>query len=241
MPAHSGRMLRVRARVHGGRLHECVGLVPARAMLFHLGMNTKLMLATLLLSSVAAADRGPAAPDFLGRAPSRHIDPSMVASPMTNPIEPVDVVAFKLDSATLTDGGMAQLDSTALWLKVHPRHRLVLEGHTDKLGAMPYNEDLANRRLSTVRAALMARGIHSDRIVMVTYGEADAITPENPNDRRVVMFATTMPVRKLVNASLDQRPALVATWTERGALVQLQHGLGETPTRTVTPAATARR
>ena len=196
----------------------------------------------MLLSSVAVADAkgGPAAPDFLGTAPSRHIDHSLTASPMTTPIDPVDVVAFKLDSATLTEGGMAQLDSTARWLVTHPLHRIVLEGHTDKLGALPYNEDLANRRLSTVRAALMARGIHSDRIVMITYGETDAITPENPNDRRVVMFATTMPTRQVVTASLDNRPALVATWTERGSLMQLQHGVGRPPAAPA-PAATARR
>jgi hypothetical protein len=201
-------------------------------MLFPLGMNTKLMLATLLLSSVAVADRGPAAPDFLGRAPSRHIDQSLAASQQTTPIEPLDVVAFKLDSSTLTEGGAAQLDSTAGWLKANPRYRIVLEGHTDKLGAMPYNEDLANRRLAVVRAALIHRGVASDRIVMITYGETDAITPENPNDRRVVMFATAQPVRQVVNASLDHRPALVATWTERGALMQLQHGLGRPVTTT---------
>jgi len=206
-------------------------------MLFILSMNTKLVVASLLFSSLALADRGLSAPDFLGATPVRHIDRSLTASPEDTLIEPLDIVAFKLDSDLMTEGGITQVDATARWLKEHAKYRVVLEGHTDMLGVRPYNEDLANRRLSNVRSRLLKLGINSDRIVMITYGETEAHVPENPNDRRVVMFATAMPVRAVVNASLNHRQALVATWTERNSLMQLQHGLG----RPVAPTATAKR
>lgn len=194
----------------------------------------------LMASSVAMAD-GPKAPDFLGKAPSRHIDRSLTASQAGTPIDPGDVVAFKLDSEILSDGGIAQVDSTARWLKAHPRYRVVLEGHTDIIGLTAYNEDLANRRINTVRSRLLRRGVHSDRIVMVTYGETEATYPENPNDRRVVMFATTLPVRAVVNASLDRRLALVAMWTDRKTVMQLQHGIGRPANAQARPAKTMRR
>jgi hypothetical protein len=183
-------------------------------------MKTTLV-ALLLTSTAAFADNAPIGPDFVGSAPRSHIDPSLTASGAMNRIDPVDVVAFPLDSADLSSGSLIQIDRSATWLKRHPRFRIVLEGHTDLVGVSPYNEDLASRRVAAVRERLMRRGIPSDRIVLITYGESRAIDPENPEDRRVVMFASDKPVRAIVSAQLGHRHALVATWTERGSRLQM--------------------
>ena len=182
----------------------------------------KTTLAALLLTSTFAfADNAPIGPDFVGSAPRSHIDPSLTASGAVNRIDPVDVVAFRNDSADLSSGALIQIDRSATWLNRHPRFRIVLEGHTDQLGVTPYNEDLATRRVHAVRERLMRRGIPSDRIVLITYGEMQAISPDNPEDRRVVMFASDRPVRDVVAAQLGHRRALVATWTERGSRLQM--------------------
>jgi hypothetical protein len=182
----------------------------------------KTTLAALLLSStVAFADNAPIGPDFVGTAPRAHIDPSLTASGAMNRIDPVDVVAFRNNSEDLSSAALTQIDRSAAWLKRHPRFRLVLEGHTDRIGIDPYNEDLATRRVQAVRERLMRRGIPSDRIVLITYGEAQAIAPDNTEDRRVVMFASDKPVRDVVAAQLGYRHALVATWTERGSRLQM--------------------
>jgi outer membrane protein OmpA-like peptidoglycan-associated protein len=177
--------------------------------------------ALLLTSSVALADNAPIGPDFVGTAPRAHIDPSLTASGAMNRIDPVDIVAFRYNSPDLSSSALVQIDRSAAWLKRHPRFRLVLEGHTDRLGVDPYNEDLATRRVQAVRERLMRRGITSDRIVLITYGEAQAIAPENPEDRRVVMFASDQPVRDVVATQLGHRHALVATWTEQGSRLQM--------------------
>jgi hypothetical protein len=195
----------------------------------------KTTLAALLLtftSSVALADNAPIGPDFVGSAPRAHIDPSLTASGAMNRIDPVDVVAFNYNSSDLSSSSLVQIDRSAAWLKRHPRFRLVLEGHTDRLGVDPYNEDLASRRAQAVRERLMRRGIASDRIVLITYGEAQAITPENPEDRRVVMFASDKPVRDVVSAQLGHRHALVATWTERGSRLQMMSDAALPPATT---------
>jgi hypothetical protein len=195
--------------------------------------------ALLLTSSVAIADNAPIGPDFVGSAPRAHIDPSLTASGAMNRIDPVDVVAFRYNSAELSSSSLVQIDRSATWLKRHPRFRLVVEGHTDRIGVDPYNENLAMHRAQAVRERLMRRGIPSDRIVLITYGEAQAINPDNPEDRRVVMFASDKPVRDVVAAQLGHRHALVATWTERGSRFEmLSDAAFGTPTGTT---ATARR
>jgi outer membrane protein OmpA-like peptidoglycan-associated protein len=210
----------------------------ARLMLFLSHMKTTLA-ALLLTSTVAFADNAPIGPDFVGTAPRAHIDPSLTASGAMNRIDPVDVVAFRRDSADLSSSSLIQIDRSAAWLKRHPRFRLVLEGHTDRLGVDPYNEDLASRRVAAVRERLMRRGISSDRIVLITYGEAQAIAPDNVEDRRVVMFASDKPVREVVSAQLGYRRALVATWTERGSRLQmLSDAAFDTQAR---PSAVSRR
>jgi hypothetical protein len=207
----------------------------ARVMLDLLVMKTKLglMVGSLLLSSAALADTP--APDFIGKGARPHIDPTLVASSATNPIEPGDVVPFTHDNATLLDSSYAQVDRAALWLKVHPRHKIVLEGHTDMTGSDVYNDDLANRRIDAVRHRLMANGIPSDRIVMLTFGERAML--ENPAERRVRMYATTLSPQAVI-ALTPRNAGIVAQWTDNGAMMTMRNG---TPPLKVNPPQTARR
>jgi hypothetical protein len=185
------------------------------------------VLGTSLLSSAAFADApATSAPDFVSTAPQRHIDRSLVASPdPVKWIEPGDVLPFEHNSAWLTDAGLTQVDAAARWLKAHPKHRLVLAGHTDALGLEAYNQDLATRRMAVVRERLRQRGIPSDRLLMLTYGELGAMPETNPlhgADRKVVMYSTELPPQTLVAMAKANRPALIATWTDRGTLYRVE-------------------
>jgi outer membrane protein OmpA-like peptidoglycan-associated protein len=175
--------------------------------------------------------------DFVSAAPQVHIQRSLVASPdARNRIEPTAVVAFEFDSARLSDASYSEVDTAAHWLMVHPSYRLVLEGHTDALGVAPYNEDLSTRRMESVRKRMLQDGIPSDRIMMITYGENEAMDLNNPlypADRHVTMYASRLDAQTIVAMVRANRPAIVATWTDRGALMRVEHGLS-TPTKTIT-------
>jgi outer membrane protein OmpA-like peptidoglycan-associated protein len=209
-------------------------------------MKTRLaiLLGSLLLSSAAYADRAlTTGPDFVGSAPKRHIDQSLVASPTPERrIDPTSVVAFEHDESVLTSDGYSQVDTAAAWLKRNPRHMLVLEGHADALGSSPYNEDLATRRMVTIRERMRRQGVSPDRIMLITYGEREALDAENPlhgADRRVVMYATQLAPQAVAAMVRENREAIVATWSEGGAMMRLTHGL-EQPER-IAPAQTVRR
>lgn len=197
-------------------------------MLLLIGMKTTLatVLASLTMAGVgvASADVAPIGPDFVSAAPRAHIDRSLVTSDAMNRIDPVDVVPFQPDSIVLAEDTKVQIDAVARWLERHPSHRIVLEGHADRSGAEIYNEDLANRRISAVRDRLLFRGIASDRVVMITYGEAEAHDPLNPGDRRVVMFATRQTPRVIIAQQIAARDVMVATWTDRTSLMTVQPG-----------------
>ncbi|HUS31385.1 MAG TPA: OmpA family protein [Kofleriaceae bacterium] len=164
-------------------------------------MKTTLgIITSLLLSSAAFA--GNAAPDFTGAAPRPHIDKSLVASSGTAPIEPGDVLQFRSDEAILTTSGYSQVDRAALWLKVHPKDNIVIEGQADHPGTEPYNSDLSMLRAEAVRKRLMSQGISRKRIIMVASGEKDQLL--SPADRRVRMYATKLSPQAIYAMTAEQ-------------------------------------
>jgi hypothetical protein len=177
-------------------------------------MKTKLLAAivgsTFWMSAgmIASAD-----PDFVGTH-ARGVDPHVAASSGTTPIDPDDDIAFEFGSAVLLPAAYPQIERAGAWLAHHPGHRIVIEGHTDRVGTHEYNQDLATRRAEAVRHHLMKKGIPSDRMVLVIYGEA------TPDDRRAVIYASTRPVGEIVAASLDHGHAEVAVWTNKGTLLR---------------------
>ena len=185
--------------------------MPAREMLCLRSMKSLVLLAAL--GGIAAAEPAPK-PDFVpAKAPSSVV--TAPASGARTPIEPTEIVMFDLNSASLYDASLAQVDRVGKWLKAHPGYSLAIEGHTDKLGTPGYNNELAMTRAASVQSRLNALGIPNDRLVVVGFGEAGAAATENHNDRRVVMYATKLTGQQIAAMDL-RRGALRATWFERG-------------------------
>jgi len=167
-----------------------------------------------LFAATAAAD--PAA-DFVGTS-HRSTDRSLAASSGSRFIEPMDIVAFALDSQALDPAAQAQIAGVAHWMKDHPSHRLVLEGHTDRLGNSEYNDDLGRRRAEMVRNHLIVSGVDPDRVVIAVFGEGGASPGVDESDRKVVIYASSKPVRALVDDVLDDHHAHWVVWTDKGTL-----------------------
>jgi outer membrane protein OmpA-like peptidoglycan-associated protein len=88
-------------------------------------------------------------------------------------------VLFAVDQATLTLGGLREVDRVASVLRDFPQARAIIEGHTDSTGSDSYNLSLSERRADAVRAELVAAGVDPSRLSARGMGEA---YPKAPND-----------------------------------------------------------
>ena len=79
-------------------------------------------------------------------------------------------VAFRFDSAELTDLGKGQIYLAAQRLKEKADVTVVIEGHTDSVGSEEYNRKLGDRRAQTVIKELSSQGIDPSRISAATVG-----------------------------------------------------------------------
>ena len=95
-------------------------------------------------------------------------------------------VAFRFDSAELTDLGKGQVYLAAQRLKEKTDITVVIEGHTDTAGSDEYNRKLGQRRAQTVMSELSAQGIDPNRMSAASIGEnAPLINQENQWARAV--------------------------------------------------------
>ena len=104
--------------------------------------------------------------------------PQFVNEPDPNgrPIwENFDSLKFTSGSSKLPTGASAQLDEIADMLKDDPDLHLTIAGFTDDVGSASENLRISRLRADSVKNALVARGIASDRITAQGFGEKDPI------------------------------------------------------------------
>ena len=80
-------------------------------------------------------------------------------------------VLFDFDSAQLTDYAQRVLDRQAAFMKARPETRVTIGGHADERGTREYNLALGERRASSARDYLVAKGVNSARIRIISYGK----------------------------------------------------------------------
>ncbi len=81
-----------------------------------------------------------------------------------------DRVFFESDSSDLTPKAQATLDRQVAWLQRYGRP-FIVEGHADERGTREYNFALGERRATTVKQYMVARGIAASRIRTISYGK----------------------------------------------------------------------
>ncbi|WP_353570066.1 OmpA family protein [Candidatus Albibeggiatoa sp. nov. BB20] len=86
----------------------------------------------------------------------------------------VENILFESDSSALSPVAIAQLDGFAI-VVADGGYQIRVEGHTDSSHSYEYNHALSEARASTVREALIARGILENRLVVDYHGEIQAV------------------------------------------------------------------
>ena len=90
-------------------------------------------------------------------------------------------VLFDSGKAQLKSGGLRNVQKLGAFLNKYPQRKVQIEGFTDSVGNENFNQELSEQRANVVRAALLDRGITSDRASTRGYGES---LPVASNDNK---------------------------------------------------------
>ena len=82
-----------------------------------------------------------------------------------------DRVFFDFDKHDLKPEAQDTLERQAAWLKRYPSVTVTIEGHCDERGTREYNLALGQRRGAAVRDFLVALGVSSGRVEVISYGK----------------------------------------------------------------------
>ena len=82
-----------------------------------------------------------------------------------------NIVYFDFDESTIKPEYQSVIDAFAAYLSANQTARVRLEGHADERGTREYNIGLGERRGNAVQSALLAKGVSSQQISVVSYGE----------------------------------------------------------------------
>jgi outer membrane protein OmpA-like peptidoglycan-associated protein len=93
-------------------------------------------------------------------------------------------VLFGVDSANLDSDGRATLEDVASVINQYPKTAVVVQGHTDSTGSEEHNQELSDRRASSVRGYLVSRGVDADRVAAVGMGEGYPVASNDSESGR---------------------------------------------------------
>jgi OOP family OmpA-OmpF porin len=101
-------------------------------------------------------------------------------------------IYFETGSHHLLPRSFPVLDSVATRLKNYPVVQMIIEGHTDSIGGMKYNQTLSEKRAGAVMAYLVKSGIAANRLQAIGYGlqqpvSGNATPSGRAANRRVVL------------------------------------------------------
>lgn len=86
-------------------------------------------------------------------------------------IEVQDRIFFGYDSFDISTESKKVLDTQVAWLKSDEKIKITIEGHCDERGTREYNLALGERRAESAKQYLIAQGINSNRISVISYGK----------------------------------------------------------------------
>jgi peptidoglycan-associated lipoprotein len=128
----------------------------------------------------APAEPTQPAPSTTQQVPTPPPPPPPAPAPAPAPAvksEDLGIVYFDFDSANLSDQARGTLDQNAKLLREHADLHVVIDGNCDERGTAEYNQALGEKRAQAARDYLVAAGIATSRVDIISYGK------EHPADQ----------------------------------------------------------
>ena len=163
MKSYALRLVAIAALASGPMLAECrPTFAQARASA---PAGAALSRPPFVLAQVAPVGPAPAREQPVGLPPVRDYER----------IPELRDIYFDFGKTAIRAGDVKILKANAAWLRAHPGHLVLIEGHSDNQGATSrkneLNVDLGERRAQAAMDYLIAEGVHPSRITILSYGE----------------------------------------------------------------------
>jgi len=101
----------------------------------------------------------------------------LAARPPIDASSLVSRVHFRTASDEVRGGEVRAIEKNAGWMRDNAAAVLVLEGHCDERGSEESNLELGDRRARSVMEGMMARGVSSERLIVLSKGEDEPVDP----------------------------------------------------------------
>ena len=96
------------------------------------------------------------------------------------------VLNFDVNTTTPNTAAMGTLSAVVAYLQANPAAQVSLTGYTDNSGSAEVNKQLTQKRVNTVKSALVGAGVDAGRIATANFGEAYPVTDNsNPQAREL--------------------------------------------------------
>jgi outer membrane protein OmpA-like peptidoglycan-associated protein len=106
-------------------------------------------------------------------------------------------IFFDFAKATLKEESFPELDRTVEFLKNNPKLEIEIAGHTDNISTDEYNQKLSQARAESVANYIISKGIESNRVTAVGYGESRPVAFNNDEEGRAQNRRVEFKVLKL--------------------------------------------
>jgi outer membrane protein OmpA-like peptidoglycan-associated protein len=94
----------------------------------------------------------------------------------TGSVAVLNNIFFDFDSYKINNKSAPELQKVILFMKENPEVRIEISGHTDNVGAEPYNKNLSTQRALAVMNYLAEQGISLKRLVSNGYGSSRPVS-----------------------------------------------------------------
>jgi peptidoglycan-associated lipoprotein len=103
---------------------------------------------------------------------------------------------FDFDKSAIRSNETSHVSDIAAYMKQNPTARVGIDGHTDPRGTDAFNQGLSERRVNTIREALVNAGVSTGKIHTGAFGESqpkcnESTEPCWQRDRRVEVLIGT--------------------------------------------------
>ncbi len=106
-------------------------------------------------------------------------------------------IFFDFNKASLRENSIAELNRLVKMMEKNTSLKIQISGHTDSVGSDSYNQDLSERRASSVVKYLIASGIEARRLKYKGYGESQPISDNSTEEGRQMNRRTEFEVLAL--------------------------------------------